>query len=71
MRVRTFFANPYKDSLLRVAFDQGRKARRIGAVRERLLGCTDRTWFAVCAGYNGRGWHRSSNGELKWHGGGA
>ena len=70
MKVRAVFGNPYAEGLLRVAFDAGRKARRIGAVRVRLLGCSDRTWFALCAGYDGRGWHRSPNGQVRWHKGG-
>jgi len=66
MKVRAVFGNPYKDSLLRVAFAQGKRARLRGEVLGRQPGVSDRAWYAWRAGYMGWGWHRSPNGQVKW-----
>ena len=71
MKVRAVFGNPYKEGLLRVAFDQGERARRQGVRPGQEVGMRSRTWFAWCAGYDGRGWDRGPNGQVKWHRGGA
>lgn len=68
MRPRVEYGNPYRESLLRVAFDQGKRARLLGQIRVRVFpGCSDRTLFAYEAGYLGLGWHRAPNGQVKWH----
>jgi len=71
MKVRAVFGNPYKDSLLRVAYDLGRRDRLRFGHREKAPHSSARTDFAYEAGYHGRGWHRSPNGQVKWHRGGA
>jgi len=67
MKPRVEYGNPYKESLLRVAFAKGKEARRRGWVRHQLISCSPRTLFAYEAGYQGWGWHRAPNGQVKWH----
>jgi len=71
MKVRAVFGNPYRESLLRTAFNRGRWDRlrkpRWGVGQ----GWSERVKFAYRAGFEGRGWHRSPNGQVKWHKGGA
>ena len=70
MKVRADFGNPYADGLLRAVFSQGKRARLRGQVCARGEGCSNRTQFAFRAGYLGLRWHRSPNGQVKWHRGG-
>ena len=71
MKVRAVFGNPYRESLLRTAFDQGKRTRLRDQALPRIVSVGDRFWFAFRAGYVGHGWHRSPNGQVKWHKGGA
>lgn len=70
MKVRADFVNPYADGLLRVAFDQGKRARLRGEAGCQGEGVSKRTQFAFRAGYRDWRWHRSPNGQVKWHKGG-
>ena len=65
------FSNPYRDSLLRMAFDYGKRRRLQGQVLVPQAGQSARTTFAVKAGYWAWGWHRTPSGQVKWHGRGA
>jgi len=67
MKVRAVSGNPYKDSLLRVAFNQGRRDQLKCEYRDKPPCRSARTDFAYEAGFTGRGWHRSPNGQVKWH----
>ena len=71
MKVRAVFGNPYREGLLRAVFYQGKRARLRGQVCARGEGVSGRAQFAFRAGYEGRGWHRSPNGQVKWHRGSA
>jgi len=67
MKPRVEFGNPYKESLLRAVYTQGKRAKLRGLVCARGEGVSNRTQFAFRAGYLGRRWHRSPNGQVKWH----
>ena len=67
MRARAVSGNPYKDSLLRVAFGLGRRDRLKYGYRVKPPCISVRTDFAYEAGYLGWRWHRSPNGQVKWH----
>ena len=67
MKLRAVSGNPYKDSLLRVAWENGRRAKSRREVATLPRGMSVRVWFAYYAGFRRRGWHRSQNGQLKWH----
>ena len=71
MKVRAVFGNPYEDRLLRVAWHQGREDRRVAGCRRLCYGSSSRTGFAYQRGYERTGWHRSPNGQVKWHRGSA
>ena len=66
MKVRAVSGNPYKDSLLRGAFGLGRRDRLKYGYRVKPPCISARTDFAYEAGFKGRGWHRSPNGQVKW-----
>jgi len=67
MKPRVEYGNPYRESLLRAAFSQGKMARLRGLVCCQGEGVSNRSQFAFRAGYLLRGWHRSPNGQVKWH----
>ena len=64
--MRADFGNPYADGLLRAVYTQGKRAKLRGLVCAKGEGVSNRTQFAFRAGYDGRGWHRSPNGRVKW-----
>ena len=66
MKLRAVSGNPYKDSLLRVAFNQGRRDQLKCGYRDKPPCISVRTDFAYEAGYLGWRWHRSPNGRVKW-----
>ena len=66
MKARADFVNPYKQSLLRAAFGLGRRDRLKYGYRVKPPCISARTDFAYEAGFKGRGWHRSPNGQVKW-----
>ena len=67
MSARPVFCNPYKDSLLRVTFFMGKRDRLRFGYRVKPPCISVRTDFAYEAGYLGWRWHRSPNGQVKWH----
>jgi len=67
MKPRVEYGNPYWESLLHLAFARGKRDRLKFGYRVKPPCISARTDFAYNAGFLGRGWHRSPNGQVKWH----
>ena len=67
MKVRVWIGDPYKVPRLSAAYVRGSRDRRTDGTWRRSFGDSARIGVAYDAGFRNRSWHRSPNGQLKWH----